>query len=667
MKITRIKGIGPKKEERLAVLGIREVEDLLYFFPRAYEDRRKITAINDLKESQWAVVQGKVVKIIGGNPQRRSQTLRLVVENQGGRMEMVFFHGRYAAREINPGQVYYFYGRPQRHRGVWEMIHPDFSTHADFLQIVPLYPLTRGLSQKELRRWQKEAQRQFGIPEEYLPPDILEKRQLLPLGETLKAIHFPSNPLHWKQAKNRILYEDLFLFQLGTRGMRRSQGKGIAFEKKGEDALIRSLPFSLTDAQGKVAQEVMADMESHDSMNRLIQGDVGSGKTVIAALALYKAAINGYQGAMMVPTEILLRQHKETLSEQLEPLGLVVECLSGSMKAKEKKEILERLKQGHIHILIGTHALIEKQVDFHRLGLVITDEQHRFGVQQRAYLSQKGERPDILVMTATPIPRTLARVLYKETDLSVIDQRPPGRKPIKTKAVWSKNRKKAYEFANQQMEQGRQVYVVTPLIAPSEPLELQSAEELYKELKRKFPQRRIGLVHGAMTSPEKSRVMEAFAVNEIEMLVSTVVIEVGIDVPNATVMIIENAERFGLAQLHQLRGRVGRGKEESYCLLISAFEGKPARERAKTLVESNDGFVIAERDLTLRGPGEFFGYRQHGIPDERWIAMVSHPREMEMAREDVEALLQGMKETKDSLPLPLQRRLKGYFDGNLLD
>ena len=517
-------------------------------------------------------------------------------------------------------------------------------------RIIPVYPATANLTQNIIRGVIGNAIGSVAeVLEEFIPECIRERYNLCDIKYSIQNIHFPKSEEDFKNARYRLVFEELFLLQLGLLNIKNSFGEdkaGIKFNRASEmDDFMESLPFKLTNAQNKVYQEIVQDMESTKIMNRLVQGDVGSGKTIVAALALFKAVKNGYQGTLMVPTEILAEQHYRSLKELFEKFNISTEILTGSQTKKQKTEILGRIERGETDVVIGTHALIQDTVNFKNLGLVITDEQHRFGVRQRAILSQKGNNPDILVMTATPIPRTLALILYGDLDISIIDELPPGRKPIETFAVDNSMRNRINNFIRKKVSEGRQVYIVCPLVEESDTIEAKSAMETADNIANNdFSDLSVGLLHGKMKPKDKDAVMKDFVEGKIDILVSTTVIEVGVNVPNATVMVIENAERFGLAQLHQLRGRVGRGKHQSYCILYNNGKSKISAERMKVMQKTNDGFIISEKDLELRGPGEFFGTRQHGIPD---LKIANLYRDMDILKLSQEAALDIMGQDRN--------------------
>ncbi|NLY71886.1 MAG: ATP-dependent DNA helicase RecG, partial [Clostridiales bacterium] len=621
--VKSIKGVGPKKAKVLEALDIFTIEDLLHHYPRDYEDRRIIRTINSLKEDETVLIQGKIRLIHKSRYVKgKKRTLRLLVSDNTGDIEVVFFNSAYLERILKKNVEYQFYGKISRNNGRLQMLHPNLSvsTGESAPGILPIYSLVQGITQNEIRRWQKEAISYMKELEDHLPLYLIKENRMCDLHYAIENIHFPKDVQKLKESKYRLVYDELFLLQLALLSIKQRFDKdisGIEFSNQIKmEEFVSKLPYKLTGAQSRVLAEIEKDMESKKIMNRLIQGDVGSGKTAIAATAAYKAIKSGYQAVLMAPTEILARQHKDTLKSMFEPFEINVELLTGSMTAKNREGLINDLKEGKIDFLIGTHAVIQEDVQFNNLGLVITDEQHRFGVKQRLLLTQKGSNPDVLVMTATPIPRTLAFILYGDLDISIIDEMPPGRKPVITKVVnRNTGREYAYDFVRNEIAKGRQAYVVAPLIEESDVLDVKSATELYEELKNRFKDYKVQLLHGSMKQLEKDNIMEEFKEGKIDILVSTVVIEVGINVPNATIMLIENAERFGLATLHQLRGRVGRGKYQSYCILIAEEKTELAKQRTQIMEQTTDGFIIAEKDLELRGPGEFFGVRQHGIPE----------------------------------------------------
>ena len=681
--ITTLRGIGPKKAEALAKLQIETIEDLIRLLPREYQDRRTVTPIAQLTAGTPATVVGRVEKVSqqyyrGG----RKQLLRILISDASGSMSVLFFHAQFLKKSFRVGESFAFYGKVSAVRGGLAMVHPSFSpAERRETGILPVYPLTKGITQRDMYSWQRQAAGVYDQMEECLPEEITERNRLTDPSTAIANMHFPESRQRYLEGKYRMIFEELFLLQTGLAAVRSrtSMDPGISFDKKGdEEEYIRALPFSLTGAQRRVVTEIMEDLESDRMMNRLVQGDVGSGKTAVAEIAMYKAARSGYQAVLMAPTEILARQHFDGIRKAFSGHGIDVGFLSGNMRAAEKRETLEKLAAGEIQILVGTHAVIQPEVQFSRLGLVITDEQHRFGVDQRIRLREKGgegeQRPNVLVMTATPIPRTLAVVLYGDLDVSVIDDMPPGRMPVATRCIGEDKREDCYRFAEKQMEAGRQVYVVTPLIEESESLEVRSAEEVAEELKKRFRERqgsrgfRVALLHGAMKQEEKDRIMEDFYRGEIDLLVSTVVIEVGINVPNATVMILENAERFGLAQMHQLRGRVGRGSNRSYCFLILQGDSEIAQRRGEIMTSTGNGFVIAEEDLKLRGPGDLFGVRQHGLPALYVSDPVRHAEILRQAGEEARRLIREDPQLRAPGHRALRRRVEQMFgSGFLLD
>ena len=643
--VTSLKGVGPKKAEALKKLGISTMEDLVFFLPRSYEDRRNRVDISDAAEDQNSVVTGEVKLVVNDRYRGgRKQMLRLLVEDGTGSMEVVFFNAKYLQHSFRTGRKYTFFGKVTRNFGKMQMIHPEFSD-ADGMEdgILPVYPLTKGISQREMRTWQKSLKKIYAMAEDILSSEAVERNRLCSLSYALENVHFPQEKQKLLEAKYRLIFDELLILQTGLFMARQNvtDGRnGIAFSPEADTGrYIESLPYPLTGAQQRCVEEIERDLESSTAMNRLVQGDVGCGKTAVAEIAMYKAVKSGYQAVLMAPTEILAAQHFDGISRAFEAHGIRTAFLTGSLKAAQKREVLEQIATGEAQVIIGTHAVIQPDVDFSRLGLVITDEQHRFGVRQRVKLREKGENPNVLVMTATPIPRTLSVILYGDLDVSIIDELPPGRQQTVTRCLKSEKRGECYDFVEQQLKQGRQAYVVTPLIEESETLDAKSAEQVAAELKKRFRGYSVELIHGAMSQDEKDRIMESFSRGETDVLVATVVIEVGINVPNATVIVIENSERFGLAQLHQLRGRVGRGSHRSYCFLILDGGSEIAEKRGQIMEASSDGFFIAEEDLKLRGPGEIFGTRQHGLPDLAITDLSKHMKILEQAKEEAKAML----------------------------
>lgn len=670
--VTVLPGIGPKKAEALAKLNILTLEDLIYNFPRDYEDRRNVVKIRDIVPDENAVFTGKIDLITASSIRGGSKrVVRLLVSDDTGSVEVVFFNAGYLAKTIKKGSEYVFFGKPNRNMERLQVIHPDMSRVAEAEKgILPVYSLTAGISQREMRNIQKKVRELYSEAEDFLNPVLIAKNNLCSLKYALENVHFPKDKQTLLEARYRLIFDELLILQTGLMAARKrtSATRGIALTGD-EKKHIESLPYRLTDAQKRCVREISADLESEKAMNRLIQGDVGSGKTAVAEIAMYKTVKSGYQAAMMAPTEILAGQHFEGISESFARHGIKVGFLTGSTKAAERRATLEGIADGSIDIVIGTHAVIQPEVKFKNPGLFITDEQHRFGVAQRVRLREKGDNPNILVMTATPIPRTLAVVLYGDLEVSVIDEMPPGRKTIRTRCIRKPEgagsiepqRHKCYEFVRQQLAAGRQAYVVTPLIEESEVMNLKSAEQVANELEKLFSEYSVALIHGGMKQTEKDSIMEGFSRGEIHVLVATVVIEVGINVPNSTVMVVENAERFGLAQLHQLRGRVGRGEHQSYCFLILDNESETAVRRCTVMEESSDGFFIAEEDLKLRGPGEIFGTRQHGIPDMKIADPLRHLKVLNHAANEAGTITDNdpglIKESNQAL----KRRVQNLF------
>lgn len=634
--------------ETLADMHIRTVGDLLEYFPYRYEDYR-LKDLAEVKHDERVTVEGKVHSepaLVYYGRKKNRLTVRLLV----GRYLIIatFFNQPYLKQKINVGETITITGKWDQHRQTITASQMSLGEHAQSQDFEPVYAVKGKMTVKTIRRLIKQAFSQFGHEiDEIMPTELLQKYKLLNRRDALRIMHLPSGSDEMKQARRRFVYEEFLLFQLKMQSLRkleREQSPGISFSYELDKLkqFIGGLPFPLTGAQKRVVNEILGDMKSPYRMNRLLQGDVGSGKTVVAAIALYAAKTAGYQGALMVPTEILAEQHSQSLTQLLEPFGVRAALLTSSVKGKRRREMLEQLKQGDIDVLIGTHALIQDEVDFQRLGLVITDEQHRFGVEQRRVLREKGENPDVLFMTATPIPRTLAITVFGEMDVSVIDEMPAGRKTIET--YWAKHEmlERVLAFMEKELAKGRQAYVICPLIEESDKLDVQNAIDVHSTLSFYFKDRfQVGLMHGRLHSDEKDQVMKAFSENEVQVLVSTTVVEVGVNVPNATVMLIYDAERFGLSQLHQLRGRVGRGSDQSYCILLADPKSEVGKERMKIMSETNDGFVLSEKDLELRGPGDFFGKKQSGLPEFKVADMVHDYRALETARNDASLLVQS--------------------------
>jgi len=656
MDVQKVKGVGQARAKHLHKLGIYSVEDIITYYPRDYEDRSRLKKIGELEDGESCAFEGIIASRVTEHRFRKGLTMyKVLIKDETGAITATWFNQHYIAKVLRPGERYIFFGKISGKYRNLEVQNPVYEKLEDgraknVLKIVPVYPSTADLSQNTIRGViSKALELVDGKLTEFLPEKTLREYRLSEINYSVQQIHFPRSEEDFKNARYRLVFEELFILQLCLLSVKKAfenNNKGIEFSKVPEmEDFIKSLPFKLTDAQRKVFEEIERDMESSNVMNRLVQGDVGSGKTVVAAMALFKAVRNGYQGALMVPTAILAEQHYQLISSLMEPFGINTALLTGNQTKKQKNEILDGIRSGKIDILIGTHALIEDNIEFMKLGLVITDEQHRFGVRQRALLSKKGEAPDVIVMTATPIPRTLALILYGDLDISIIDELPPGRKPVKTYAVDESMRDRINGFIRKEVSEGRQVYIVCPLVEESSEIEAKSAVQHAKDIAEKdFRDLRVGLLHGKMKSKEKEEVMKKFVDGEIDILVSTTVIEVGVNVPNASIMVVENAERFGLDQLHQLRGRVGRGKHQSYCILYSDGKSHVCRERMKIMQKTNDGFLISEKDLELRGPGEFFGTRQHGIPE---LKIANLYKDIDILKKAQEAALKLISEDRN--------------------
>jgi len=621
--IQYMKGVGPTKAKKLEKMGITTYLDLLEYFPRAYEDRRTVKNICNFMHGENVIFEGKIVSRINARRIRKSLNIIYFYVSDGtGEAQVTIFNQQYLLDKLNSDTEYAFYGKVEYINGRFEVQNPIIlpaEKLKELYGIYPLYRLTSGITNNYIYSLVKQLFKNKIIVDETMPDSVRQEYNLVELNQAIKNIHMPRDFEQVEQARNRIIFEELFLLQLALNSIKlrnMQDGEGIEFLDIDYTEFVKLLPFTLTNAQNKAVNEILMNMASNKTMNRLVQGDVGSGKTIVAAIAMYVAVKNGYQAAMMAPTTILAIQHKNELEKYFSVLGLKVEVLTGNTTAKQKKEILVRLAEGEIDILVGTHSIIEDNVKFNNLGLIVTDEQHRFGVKQRIKLSNKGKSPDVIVMSATPIPRTLALMFYSDLDMTVIDELPPNRIPIKTYVVDETYEERIIRFIQKEIDKGHQAYIVCPLIEENEELDLKDATSMYEEYKNKvFKDYNVGFLHGKMKNKEKDAIMQEFKHGSIDLIISTTVIEVGVNIPNATLMIIENADRFGLATLHQLRGRVGRSKFESFCILKSKNKSKEARERLGIMAKSNDGFEIARKDLEFRGPGDFFGIRQHGLPE----------------------------------------------------
>ncbi len=648
--LSELKGVGPKTEKKLNRLGLYSVEDLIANFPRSYVNKGNITRIGDIKDGEFVTIKARISAIQTQMTKFKKSMLKLKVTDGFGYLQLIFFNAPYLQKKFNVGDEYYFFGQIKKEGLLPVLFHPEYFSmeqidkNPDCLGISPIYGLTDGLTQSEMNQFHTEALYRFKSQvEESLPLWLLESYKLCGKTYAIEQIHRPKDKKSYQIAKYRLIFEELFELQAGLFALKRDVKNQKSYAHQGESKIleiIENLPFKLTTGQKKVVDEVLFAMGSDVMMNRLIQGDVGSGKTIVAFLAMHYAVQNGYQSALMVPTEILAEQHFRSF-ETLFKGSYRMALLTGS--TKNKKAIKAQIANGEIDFIVGTHALLEEDLVFSKLSLVITDEQHRFGVGQRFNLATKGLNPHVIVMSATPIPRTLSLVLYGDVDISIIDQLPMGRKPIHTAYVPEKQMEKVHEAIESAIFRNEQVYVVCPLVEESETMDLNSAEQTYNTFSALYPHQSVGLIHGKMKSKEKDAVMKAFENKEIQILVATTVIEVGINVPSATVMIVMNTERFGLSQLHQLRGRVGRGGDQSYCYLVSNQPGKIAKERIKVMTESTDGFYIADKDLSLRGPGEFFGMRQHGLPQLKLADLSKHLDVLETAQKAVREVFERLE------------------------
>ena len=664
-----LKGIGDKRAESFRRLGIHTVGDLLSFYPRGYEDWKSITPITEAREDETAAV--KAVMIARPMPiKTRSGKLmyRSSATDGKGIIHLTFFNNRFASQDLKEGQEFIFYGKVKiNDMGGKEMLSPRYMKAEAGEYLHPVYRQTADLNSKAIGKAVKTALETFrGQLKDTLPQEQVLKYRLPSYYDALRMIHFPENENEIKAARRRLIYEELLILQLGilSGGKRDEEKTEFVIKEDFSDEFIKRLPFSPTGAQRRAIDECIRDMKMHSPMRRLLQGDVGSGKTAVAAALMYTSVKNSYQCVLMAPTEVLARQHYETFGRFLEGTGIKTVLLTGSTTEKNKKIIKEQILSGEADIIIGTHAVITDDTHFNHLGLVITDEQHRFGVKQRAALREKGNSPHVLVMSATPIPRTLSLIIYGDLSISILDEKPKGRKEVKTYSVTSGYHERLYSFIKKEVRKGNRCYIVCPMVAENEEsdLDLKSAEEYYKLLSETvFSDIKCGLLHGKMKQSKKDEMMTAFKQGDIDVLICTIVIEVGIDVPEANVIVIENAERFGLSQLHQLRGRVGRGSAEAHCILVSDTKNEDTQKRFDIMCETNDGFKISEEDLKMRGPGDFFGSRQSGLPTLKIASLMTDSRILYAARDEAQAILTADPDLSSPKHTPLKEKISALF------
>lgn len=669
-QLQSIKGVGPQRVKQLHKLGITSVTGLLHYFPRTFEDRRQVYSVHEAPVGETAGIIGRVVRVSEKRPRPRMHILTVTVGDGIRQINLVFFNQAYKKNFYKSGQQIYAYGKLEHAYGNLQMNSPQIEILEEGQTIdrgiVPVYGLTEGMKQWSIRMAIKNWFDHHQELEDVLPVEVQRHRCTMSRYDAFKEMHFPTSWERHQEARKQLAYEELWIMQMGLlllRAHEQVQG-GHAMDGNGSlvERIISSLPFQLTGDQKKAFADIASDMEEPKAMQRLVQGDVGSGKTVVAALALAKAVENGFQGAIMAPTEILASQHFESFQELFGDVPIRMALLTGSTKAKQ--DVYEALQKGDIDIVVGTHALIQEGVEFHRLGLIVVDEQHRFGVEQRAKLQRKGDHPHVLIMTATPIPRTMTLSIYGDLEVSLIKEMPPGRKPVKTYAVDTSYKERLLHFFEKEMKEGLQVYAVCPLVEESEKMDLHAAEQIAYEYKEYFePHYRVGMVHGRMRPKEKEEVMDAFNRREIHLLVSTTVIEVGVNVPNATIMCIHDAERFGLSQLHQLRGRVGRGSAQAYCILISDSKNPDSKTRLSLMEQTQDGFELAEQDLLLRGTGELFGLSQSGLPDLKVANIIKDIPILVEAREDANTYLRekGFVEVQATLRHQMEARFGSQY------
>ena len=672
------KTLTDRQLKNLKSLGIVNVYDLLYYFPRAYDDRTNIKKIEELRFNEYVVVKASIMSVVNMTVRTGKKIVKAFVNDGTGLMEILWFGMPYIKKSLKIGEEYLFIGQLKK-ANVFQMVNPEYKLYSGqkkmaINEILPIYSSSKNITQNDLRKIIKKILDLFqkNICEN-IPLELIEKYKILDREKAVKEIHFPSSLKNIEDAKRRFAIEELLILELGILKNRflleNSDTKKYEIEGKKEKVqlFLSQLPFSLTNAQKKVIKEIYDEISKGKIVNRLIQGDVGSGKTIVAMVMLIYMANNGYQGALMAPTEILANQHYLGIKERLEKIGLRVEVLTSSIKGKKKEKLIEEIKEGLVDIVIGTHSLIEDEVVFKKLGLIVIDEQHRFGVNQRNKLREKGFLGNLLVMSATPIPRSLALSIYGDLDLSIIDERPPGRTPIKTKWIANEDDlEKMYNFIHKKINDGHQAYFVAPLIEESEKMAVKSVDKVYEEIEKRFFDKRIGIIHGKMKAKEKDEVMLKFKNKDYDILVATTVIEVGIDVPTSTIMTIYNAERFGLSALHQLRGRVGRGSNQSYCFLISNPSSDTSKQRLSIMEETEDGFKIAEEDLKLRNSGEIFGLKQSGFSDLKFIDIIYDIKTIKLVRDEcIEYLKKNKGEIKNIyLKYDIEKKFSDVQSGN---
>ena len=670
--ISVIKGIGEKTQKLFNKIGVFSVGDLLEYYPRDYDTYKPIVPISSLKQEQIATIEGFITDSIKINKTRKLTVLTCRIQDSTDSIKLTWFNMPYLRNTLKIGSRFIVRGKVNKKNGMLVIEQPKILSKEEYLKTLnimnPIYSLTHGLTNNAITKATYNILKEMQLDKDYLPASIRKEYDLMDYKKAIKTIHFPKNNEEMLKAHERLVFDEFFIFTLALAKLKedrqvRTCDFAINNGKDIKESMLKRLPYTLTNAQLRTIDEVIKDLESHKPMNRLIQGDVGSGKTVVSAIALLIVAVNKYQGVIMVPTEVLAKQHYESLQEMYEGLGIRVGLLVGSMTAKEKREMYKEIKEHNIDIVVGTHALIQEKVEYDNLALVVTDEQHRFGVKQRENLSYKGNNPHVLVMSATPIPRTLAIILYGDLDISIIDELPSNRLPIKNCVVDTSYRRTAYNFISKEVAKGRQAYVICPMVEDSENIEAENVVDYTETLRLELPPAiNVEYLHGKMKPKEKNEIMERFLKNEIQVLVSTTVIEVGVNVPNATVMMIENAERFGLAQLHQLRGRVGRGSHQSYCIIISGNDSKETKQRLDIMNKSNDGFYIASEDLKLRGPGDLFGIRQSGDISFKIGDIFNDAKVLKKANDAANIISE--KEIKEMLKSSWLNKKLEYYVGN---